>query len=113
MALLNGQPQVEKAAHHEVSVSRRMGRNSVQLAAFYDHVQNAVLTGAGDPSSYSDDVLPDIYSGTFSYAFAGSLNTTGARVVLERKLLDELRPSSLQMATRFPPEYSERKRVSL
>jgi hypothetical protein len=90
MALLNGQPQVERAAHHEVSVSRRMGNTSVQLAAFYDHVQNAVLTGAGDPSSYSDDVLPDVYSGTFSYGYSPGVKSTGARLVVERKINDDL-----------------------
>ena len=90
MALLNGQPQVEKAAHHEVSVSRRMGQTSVQLAAFYDHVQNAVLTGAGDPSSYSNDVLPDVYSGTFSYGYSPGVSSAGARVVVERKINDDL-----------------------
>jgi hypothetical protein len=47
-----------------------------------------VLTGAGDPSSYSDDVLPDVYSGTFSYAYNGNLSTTGSRVVVERKILE-------------------------
>ena len=90
MALLNGQPEVEKAAHHEVSVSRRMGNTSVQVAAFYDRVHNAVLTGAGDPSSYSDDVLPDVYSGTFSYGYTPGVNSTGARVVVERKICDDL-----------------------
>src|SRR5215471_4531502 len=90
MALSDGEPNIERAQHQEVSVSRRFGRTNLQVACYLDRIQNVVLTGAGDPSSYSDDVLPDIYSGTFSYAFAGSLNTTGARVVLERKLLDDL-----------------------
>ncbi|HMF92045.1 MAG TPA: carboxypeptidase-like regulatory domain-containing protein [Candidatus Angelobacter sp.] len=90
MALANGEPNIEQAQHQEVSVSRRFGKTSLQVACYLDHVRNAVLTGAGDPSAYSDDVLPDIYSGTFSYAFAGALNTTGARVVLERKILDDL-----------------------
>ncbi|HET8891116.1 MAG TPA: carboxypeptidase-like regulatory domain-containing protein [Candidatus Angelobacter sp.] len=90
MALLNGQPQVEKAGHHEISVSRRMGNTSVQLAAFLDRVQNAVLTGAGDPSNYSDDVLPDVYSGTFSYGYSPGVSSTGARVVVERKINDDL-----------------------
>jgi hypothetical protein len=90
MALLNGNPEVEKAAHHELSVSRRMGDTSIQVAAFYDHVHNAVLTGAGDPSSYSDDVLPDIYSDTFSYAYGPGVNSTGARVVVQRKISDDL-----------------------
>ena len=90
MALLNGQPEVEKAAHHELSVSRRMGDTSVQVAAFFDHVRNAILTGAGDPSSYSDDVLPDVYSGTFSYGYNPGVSSTGARVVVQRKILDDL-----------------------
>jgi hypothetical protein len=90
MALLNGQPEVEKAAHHELSVSRRMGDTSVQVAAFFDHVRNAILTGAGDPSSYSDDVLPDVYSGTFSYGYSPGVSSTGARVVVQRKISEDL-----------------------
>jgi hypothetical protein len=90
MALLNGQPEVEKAAHHELSLSRRMGNTSVQLAAFLDHVRNAVLTGAGNPSSYSDDVLPDVYSGTFSYGYGPGVSSAGARVVVQRKISDDL-----------------------
>jgi hypothetical protein len=90
MSLLNGQPEVEKATHHELSISRRMGDTSIQVAAFYDHVNNAVLTGAGDPSSYSDDVLPDVYSDTFSYGYSPGVSSTGARVVLQRKISDDL-----------------------
>jgi hypothetical protein len=90
MALADGMPNVEHARHQELSVSRRFGKTSVQLAGYVDNVRNAVLTGAGDPSGYSDDVLPDVYSGTFSYAYNGSLNTTGTRIVVERKLWDEI-----------------------
>jgi hypothetical protein len=98
MALADGEPNIERAQHQEVSVSRRFGRTSLQVACYLDHIRNAVLTGAGDPSSYSNDVLPDIYSGTFSYAYAGTLSTTGTRVVVERKLLDEL-AATLDYAT--------------
>lgn len=90
MALTNGAPEVEHSSHHELSVSRRVGDTNIQVAAFFDHVRNMVLTGAGDPSSYSDDVLSDIYSGTFSYAYAQGLSTTGARVVVQRKISDDL-----------------------
>jgi hypothetical protein len=90
MALLNGNPEVEKAAHHELSISRRMGDTNIQVAAFYDHINDAVLTGAGDPSSYSDDVLPDVYSGTFSYGYSPGVSSTGARVVVQRKISDDL-----------------------
>ena len=74
----------------KLSVSQRIGKTSVQFAAYTDHVHNLVLTGAGDPTSYSDDVLPDVYSGTFSYALNGALNTTGMRLVIERKISDDL-----------------------
>lgn len=84
MALANGLPQIEHAQHQEISVSRRLGKNNVQVAYYADRVKNLVLTGAGDPSSYADNVLPDIYSGTFSYG-GGGLNTCGTRVVLQRK----------------------------
>jgi hypothetical protein len=90
MALTGGLPNVEHAEHQEISISRRFGKTSIQAACYSDHVRNLVLTGAGDPSSYSDDVLPDLYSGTFSYAYGTDFNTTGARVVVERKILDQL-----------------------
>lgn len=90
MALTNGNPEVESAAHHEVSVSRRMGDTKVQLAAFLDRVHNLVLTGAGDPTSYSDDVLPDVYSGTFSYGYAPGVSAAGMRVVVQHKITDDL-----------------------
>lgn len=90
MALLNGAPEVERSRHQEVSLSRRMGKTSVQIAGYVDHVGNLVLTGVGDPSAYSDDVLPDIYSGTFSYAYSGTMNTAGFRMVVERKISENL-----------------------
>jgi carboxypeptidase family protein len=90
MALAQGQPVVERAGHHEISVSRRMGDTRVQMAAFLDRVHHLVLTGAGDPTSYSDDVLPDVYSGTFSYGYAPGISSAGARVVVQRKISDDL-----------------------
>jgi hypothetical protein len=90
MALVNGEPDLEHAQHQELSVSRRFGKTSVQAACYLDRIHNVVLTGAGDPSAYSDDVLPDVYSGTFSYAYNGVFSTTGARVVVERQILDAL-----------------------
>lgn len=90
MALTNGNPEVERASHQEVSVSRRMGDTKVQLAAFLDRVHNLVITGAGDPTSYSDDVLPDVYSGTFSYGYAPGVSAAGMRVVVQRKISEDL-----------------------
>jgi len=86
-SLIAGAPQLERARHQEVSLSHRMGKTSVQVAAYQDHLRNAALVGAGDPS---DDLnaLDDVYSGTFTYN-GGSLNTSGMRVVIERKLTSD------------------------
>jgi len=89
MALANGLPEIEHARHQEISVSRRLKKTNIQVAYYADLLRNAVLTGAGDPSSYSDNVLPDIYSGTFSYSYPG-LSTTGTRFVVEQKISDDL-----------------------
>ncbi len=89
MSLAGGLPQIERARHQEVSISRRLGKTNVQAAYYADLIRDIVLTGAGDPSAYSDNVLPDIYSGTFSYAYNG-LSTTGARVVVQRKISEDL-----------------------
>lgn len=89
MALSAGAPDLEHAQHQEISISRRFGNNNLQLAYYSDQIRNLVLTGAGDPSSYSDDVLSDIYSGTFSYS-GGRFSTTGMRVVVQRRFSDDL-----------------------
>jgi hypothetical protein len=89
MALNGGVPDIERAQHQEVSVSRRFGNNNLQVAYYLDQIHNIVLTGAGDPSSYSDNVLPDVYSGTFSYT-GGGLSTTGTRFIFQRRFSDDL-----------------------
>ncbi len=89
MALTNGQPEVEHAAHQELSIARHFGDTKIQAACYLDRVHNVVLTGAGDPSVYSDDVLPDVYSGTFSYAYGAGLSTVGTRLVVQRKISDD------------------------
>lgn len=89
MALAGGVPEIERARHQEISLSRHFGQTNVQVAYYADLINDMVLTGAGDPSSYSDNVLPDVYSGTFSYG-GGSLNTTGMRLVVQRRINDDL-----------------------
>lgn len=82
-------PKLERAHHQEVSLSRRMGKNSVQVAAFADRVGDTVLTGTGEVSAAGGFVLPDVYSGTFSYA-GNNLDTKGLRVILEHKFSSDL-----------------------
>src|SRR6266853_5677984 len=68
--------KIERAHHQEVSLSRRIGKNNLQLAAFSDRVGDTSLTGTGDVSAAGGFLLPDVYSGTFSYA-GNNLRTQG------------------------------------
>jgi hypothetical protein len=80
---------LERAHHHEVSLSRRMGNTNLQLAVYSDRITDPALTGVGDASAEAGEVLPDLYSETFTYRGKG-LDARGMRVVLQRKLGPEL-----------------------
>lgn len=89
VAVLGYAPQVERAHHQELSLSQRMGKTNLQVAAFYDRVGGTVLTGTGEVTASGGYLLPDVTSGTFSYA-GTDLNTNGLRVVLQRKFAADL-----------------------
>jgi carboxypeptidase family protein len=89
VSLVNFASRIESAHHQEVSVSHRMGKNNVQFAAYSDRINNTVLTGTGDVNSAGGFLLPDISSGTFSYA-GPNFNTSGMRVVLQHKFASDL-----------------------
>ena len=89
VSLAGFNPSLERAHHHELSVSRRFGKTSLQVAAFTDRVANTALVGVGDTTADSGEVLPDVYSGTFTYQ-GSTLDTRGMRAVLERKLNEDL-----------------------
>jgi hypothetical protein len=89
MSITDFTPAVERAHHQEVSVSQRIGKNNLQAAVYSDRVIDPVLTGVGELSAESGDVLPDVYSGTFSYQ-GNDLEARGMRLVLQRKLLADL-----------------------
>ena len=89
VSLLAFAPKMESAHHQEVSVSHRAGKNNVQFAVFSDRVVNPALTGTGQTTTAGGFLLPDISSGTFSYA-GKTLDTNGLRVVLQRKFSNDL-----------------------
>jgi hypothetical protein len=89
VSLASFSPALERANHQEVSVSHRVGATSMQMAFFADHVSNTVLTGLGEVSGASGELLPDLASGTFSYR-GPNLDTNGLRLVLQRKLRSDL-----------------------
>jgi hypothetical protein len=89
MSMTGFTPAVERAHHQEVSISQRIGKNSMQVAFYSDSIEDPVLTGVGEMTAESGEVLPDLYSGTFSYQ-GNDFATRGLRVVLQRKLLSDL-----------------------
>ena len=89
ISVSNFSQQLESAHHQELNVSRRIGRNNMQLAVFSDRVENTALLGTGEVTAAGGFLLPDSYSDTFTYA-GGTLATHGLRLVLERKLYADL-----------------------
>ena len=89
MTIADFSPALEHSYHQEISVSQRVGGTSVQMAVFSDRIVDPALTGVGAVSSSTGDVLPDPYSGTFSYQ-GSDLNTHGVRLVAQRKVTSDL-----------------------
>jgi Carboxypeptidase regulatory-like domain len=89
VSLLEFAPRMESAHHQEVSLSRRVGKNNLQVAVFSDRVKDPALLGAGEATAAGGFLLPDISSGTFTYA-GKTLDTNGLRVVLQRKFSADL-----------------------
>ena len=94
MSITGFSPAVERAHHQEVSISRRVGKNNMQVAFYADSIVDPMLTGVGEmtPGEMTGgfgDVLPDVDSGTFSYQ-GNDFATRGMRVVLQRKLYSDL-----------------------
>ncbi len=90
LSVVNYATQVESAHHQELNVSHRIGENStVQFAVFSDRIDNTALLGAGEVTAAGGYLLPDVYSGTFSYS-GGTLDARGLRLVLQRKFGTDL-----------------------
>jgi hypothetical protein len=89
MSISGFSPALEKAYHQEIALSHRSGDTNMQVAMYTDRVANPALTGVGEVSSLSGQVLPDVYSGTFTYQ-GRNFATRGLRLVLERKLASDI-----------------------
>src|SRR5579884_427950 len=85
-------PAIERAHHQEFALSHREGNTSMQAAVYFDRLSDPALTVVGEFSSTTGDVLPDVYSGTFSYE-GQNLDTRGMRLVLEQKLTSDISAS--------------------
>jgi Carboxypeptidase regulatory-like domain len=82
-------PALQRSHHHEVSLSHRTGKTNVQAAFYSDRVVDPALTGVGEISAEGGEVLPDLYSETFTYR-GKQLDARGMRVVLQRKLTSDM-----------------------
>jgi hypothetical protein len=80
---------VERGQHQELSLSRRLGKNSIQLAAYTDHIKDPALSGVGSVSSENGYALPDFYSESFTYQ-GRDLDAHGFRIVAQRKVNSNL-----------------------
>jgi hypothetical protein len=89
VSLQNYASKIERAHHQELSLSRRKGNTKVQFAVFSDRIGDTALTGAGEVTAAGGFLLPDVYSGTFSYS-GGNLDTPGLRAVLQHKFSSDL-----------------------
>jgi len=89
VSLRDGLAQVEKARHQEVAVSRRFGKTKLQAAYFDDSLANPAVTGVGngnlDALDSDGNILPDVYSNTFTYT-GENFHSNGFRVVAQREL---------------------------
>ncbi len=98
VSMVGFEPRIERAHHQELNLSRRIGKNSVQVAVFSDRVRNTVLTGTGQVTAAGGFLLPDAYSGTFSYT-GKTLDSNGLRIVLQRKFSSDLTATLEQAVT--------------
>ena len=89
ISMVNFATRLERAHHQELSLSRRFGKNNMQVAVFSDRVANTALIGTGGVTAAGGFLLPDVSSGTFTFG-GDTLNSRGLRVVLERKLYSDL-----------------------
>jgi hypothetical protein len=80
---------LEKAHHQEIALSHREGNSSVQVAMYSDRMTDPALTGVGEFSSASGEVLSDPLSGTFTYQ-GRNFQTQGMRLVFERKVARDI-----------------------
>lgn len=89
MSISGYRASLERAHHQELSLSHRVGKSTLQLAAYSERISDPALTGVGVYSAVAGEVLPDVYSGTFTYR-GRKLDSHGMRAVLEQKLNSNL-----------------------
>jgi hypothetical protein len=80
---------VEHAHHQELSLSHRMGKSNLQLAAYTERISDPALIGVGEFSTDNGNVLPDLNSGTFTYQ-GNDFHSQGMRLVFQHEFTPDL-----------------------
>ena len=89
ISVIGNTPGLEKASHHEIALSQKIGNTNLQAALFSDRLRNMALIGAGSSSDQDVDFLPDYSADTFTYN-GGNLHSNGMRLVVERRVTNNV-----------------------
>lgn len=91
VSMRGGQPQLERATHHELAFSRKLGKKTnLQAAIYQDSFRRTALNGLGDVEDLDnavDQFLPDVYSSTFFFT-GRDFSTNGVRLVAQHKIAE-------------------------
>jgi hypothetical protein len=89
VTLVGDRPRLEKSDHAELSFSRKLAKSSqVEIAAYRDGFQNAVVTGLGKPDEWNAlavSALPN-FSNDGVMLNAGQYSSTGLRVAFTHRV---------------------------
>jgi hypothetical protein len=89
----NGSPVLEGGWHQELSVKRKMGRQSAfEVAAFHDSARDLAVFGSG--SAASPEFVQDAFSTAFLYD-GGNSSSWGTRAAYRQKVSDDLEVAAI------------------
>jgi len=77
ISMRGGRPKIQRGQNIEVSYSRKLGSRTYQISAFRESISDAalsILPGSG--LFTSDDILPDLFTGTSTFN-AGNFHSAG------------------------------------
>src|SRR6202521_5613907 len=89
----NGSPVLEGGWHQELSIKRKMGRQSTfEVAAFHDSAHDQAVFGTGPAAS--PEFVQDAFSPAFLYD-GGNSSSWGTRAAYRQKLSDDLEVAAI------------------
>ncbi len=90
VALVQGNPTVQRVGHVEAAYRESYGKNMIEVGVYRDSVRDAAVTAVVPEGVYEDgNIVPDLHSAT-STLNAGMHGSSGARISYTRKVNDRL-----------------------